>query len=243
MDEALYEQDFLVLSNEADIHHRASVFAMGNYLQEMARAHAQELGWGIDLLREKGQFWVSTRLLIEIDEAPEPGDTIHVQTWPKGTDRLFALRDFLISSRNRVIARATSSWALLGLPHRRPVSLDAMSELMFARKDIHAVERIPDKLPSPSGQVEQFKHDVRYSELDLNGHVNNTRYINWMLDTLPIDFHRDYAVREVQCNYLAEVFPDQTLHILREQQDETSYLFEVQNPDEKALFRGILKFK
>ncbi len=242
MSKALHKQDFLVLSNEADIHNRASVYSLSNYLQEAARAHAQQLGWGVELLRGKKQFWVLTRLHVQIIDAPEPGTTISVQTWPKGRDRIFALRDFFIGSNGQTIVRATSSWALLGLPHRRPMGLDEMGDLMHERKDIHAIEEVPDKLPRPKGEIETFVHEVRYSELDLNGHVNNTRYINWMLDTLPIEFHRAHSVNEIQCNYLAEVFPDQNLTIKREAIDATSFLFEVSNPQEKALFRGLLQF-
>lgn len=242
MSAALYHQNFLVLSNEADIHNKASVYSLSNYLQEAARAHAHRLGWGVELLRSKNQFWVLTRLHVQILDAPEPGTTISVQTWPKGRDRIFALRDFIISSNGQTIGRATSSWALLGLPDRRPMGLDDMGDLMYERKDIHAIEEVPDKLPRPKDEVETFIHEVRYSEIDLNGHVNNTRYINWMLDTLPIEFHHAHSVHEIQCNYLAEVFPDQKLTIKRKTVDPTSFLFEVSNPQEKALFRGLLRF-
>lgn len=239
---ALYQQDFLVLSNEADIHHRASLYSLSNYLQEAARSHAEKLGWGVELLRSQQQFWVLTRLIIQVEAYPKPGQTITVATWPKGTDRLFALRDFEVTLGDKIIARATSSWALLDLKSRRANSLDAMSSIMFERANIHAIKAVPEKLPAPAVDASTSQHTVTYSELDLNGHVNNTRYINWLLDTFPIDFHKKHAVSSIQLNYLAEVFPDQTVTISRQETTPYTFLFQVTNASNKALFRGLMTF-
>ena len=240
--EALYKQDFLVLSNEADIHHKASLYSISNYLQEAARSHADKLGWGVEWLRSRKQFWVLTRMLIQVDHFPSPGHRLTVQTWPKGTDRLFALRDFLIEFEGDIIARATSSWALLDLQSRRPTSLAAMDERMFERAGIHAIEHVPEKLPAPERTASAFSHQVTYSELDLNGHVNNTRYINWMLDTFPLAYHEKHTVKEAQLNYLAEVFPDQTITINRQEIAADKFLFQVSNDKGIALFRGLISF-
>lgn len=242
MSSALHEQSFLVLSNEADIHHKASVYSMGNYLQEAARSHAEQLGWGVNLLRNKQQFWVLARLHLQIEKRPAPGQTVWVHTWPKGTDRHFALRDFLVYLNDEIIARATSSWALLQLPNRRPASLENMDLRMFEHKDIHAIERVPEKIDLANLVGEPWHHHVVFSELDQNGHVNNTRYINWMLDTFPIEFHRKNQITELHANYLAEVFPDQTINIYRQQAGNDGFIFEFKDVTGKPLFRGNILF-
>ena len=237
-----YTQHFSVRSNEADIHNSASLYSMSNYLQEAARVHAEKLRLGVDLLREKQRFWVLTRMIIEVDRYPTQGTEIAVHTWPKGIDKLFALRDFEVWQHDRKIATATSSWALLDLKNRRPAQVKDMGEFMFERENIHAIEQRPKKLPSPAAHDFQTKHRVTYSELDLNGHVNNTRYITWLMDTFPTTYHREYSVSHVQTNYLAEVFPDQDIDIFRKEIHPNHYLFEVQNELGKALFRGELIF-
>jgi medium-chain acyl-[acyl-carrier-protein] hydrolase len=242
MSEALHQQEFLVLSNEASIHNKASIYSISNYLQEAARAHAENLGLGMDLLRTKKQFWVLTRMHFEIDTYPKPGDKMLVETWPKGNERLFALRDFRFYLKGQEIGRATSTWALLQLPARRPAGLHEMSEVMHARAHIHAIPSVPSKLESPQGETITTTHRVTYSELDQNGHVNNTRYINWMLDSLPYAFHQKHMVRNFQLNYLSEVFPEQTLTINRQQTATNTFLFEVKNDDSKILFRGRITF-
>lgn len=239
----LHKQKFKVLSHEADIHICASLYSFSNYLQEAARNHAEQLGLGIGLLKNKKQFWVLTRMIIKIDEFPLLGSEIEVLTWPKGADKLFALRDFEVYQNGKIIGKATSSWALLQLSNRRPIAVSNLGKIMFERQDVHAIDTPPKKLPTPKNVVELPNHAVRFSELDLNGHVNNTRYINWMMDTFQAVYHKTHMVTHVQMNFLAEVFPDQELKILREEIAPDNFLFEVQNDQEKPLFRGELQFK
>jgi len=240
---ATYHQQFLILSNEADLHNRASFYSISNYLQEAARTHAMHLGWGIEFLREKNMFWVLTRMEIKMDEFPAPGSFIDVETWPKSTDRLFALRDFLISANGKTIGRATSSWALLQLPHRRPMLLQDMGDIMHMLKNKHAIEQPAAKIAATVPGSEDFKRLVQYSDLDLNAHVNNTRYLTWMLDTLPLDYHHKYAPFSASLNYLAEVFAEQTVRIKRQQTAPHVWLFGICNEKNEDLFRGILSFQ
>ncbi len=240
---SVHEQSFTVLSHEADIHNQASLYSISNYFQEAARAHAETLHLGIDLLRSQQKFWVLTRMIIEIDQYPVQGSSLQVRTWPKGMDRLFALRDFEMYQDDMCIARATSSWALLDLNTRRPNSVKDLGTFMFERENIHAIETRAKKLSSASKTDYRGSHVVRYSELDLNGHVNNTRYINWLMDTYTSVYHRSHVVTHLQTNYLAEVFPDQELTIYREQTQPDHFLFEVQNQQQNPLFRGELFFK
>jgi acyl-ACP thioesterase len=114
---------------------------------------------------------------------------------------------------------------------------------MSVRKDMHAIEEALEKLRSLKNPDATFTHKVVFSELDQNAHVNNGRYINWLMDTFPTEFHRTNRVQSMQLNYLAEVFPDQELKINRQEISANTYLFEVTAPDLKVLFRSKLVFK
>ena len=195
------------------------------------------------LERTKQQFWVLSKIIISVDKYPTTGTSIEIETWPKDKDRLFALRDFLVRQNDEIIARGTSSWALLQLPSRRPASLDDFGEIMSARKYLHAIEEAPQKLLSIKKPDATFTHKVVFSELDQNAHVNNGRYINWLMDTFPTEFHRTNRVQSMQLNYLAEVFPDQELKINRQEISANTYLFEVTDSELKVLFRSKLVFK
>lgn len=235
-------QKFSILSHEADIHNCASLYSLSNYMQEAGRAHAEQLGWGTQLFKSKQQFWVLSRIIISVEKYPPTGTTIDIETWPKNKDKIFALRDFLVRQGDEIIARGTSSWALLSLTSRRPVALDEMGEITDERQEKHAIKEVPEKLPALDEASETFSHKVLFSELDQNGHVNNGRYINWLMDTFPVSFHKKHRVIKMQLNYLAEVFHDQDLHIARSKSGPLDYFFEVSDHKKKALFRGELLF-
>ena len=235
-------QKFSILSHEADIHNCASLYSLSNYMQEAGRTHAEQLGWGTQLFKTKKQFWVLCRIIISVEKYPPTGTEIDIETWPKNKDKIFALRDFLVRQGDEIIARGTSSWALLQLASRKPVPLKSMGEISTVRQEKHAISEVPEKLHALDDASELFHHKVVFSELDQNGHVNNGRYINWLLDTFPVDFHKKHRVYTMQLNYLAEVFHDQELHIARAQLAPMEYAFEVSDDEKKPLFRGKLSF-
>ncbi len=63
-------------------------------MQDAAALHADELGCGLDFLHRNRMLWVLSRIRVAIDRMPEIGETIQVLTYPTGTERLFALRQF-----------------------------------------------------------------------------------------------------------------------------------------------------
>jgi len=66
--------------------------------------------------------WVLSGFFITIDSYPKWQDTITIQTWPSGLERLFAMRDFIIFDADRkVIGTAKSAWIVIDMALRKPV--------------------------------------------------------------------------------------------------------------------------
>ncbi len=57
-------------------------------------------------------------------------------------------------------------------------------------------------------------------ELDCNGHLSNTKYLNWMEDLLPTQWHRDHALSKVHICYLNEARADQEIALSWVLEDE-----------------------
>src|SRR5512147_1202378 len=102
---------FAVHSYEVDAFGTLAVPALAGYLQEIAGAHATELGVGLEALRARGLTWVLARLRLEIARLPRLGETIEIATWPSGIERVAARREFLVRGADgEVHAKATSVW-------------------------------------------------------------------------------------------------------------------------------------
>jgi len=164
----------------------ASVLALADYFQEAAGHHAAELGVSMQDLLAEGRAWVLAHFRLEIDRLPEWNEEITIETWPSGLERLFATREVVfLDGDGSTLAQGTSAWLVIDTERRRPMRPPA------ALYDIEPPDRPApldanlDDLPAPDRADRDQRFSVRYHDLDLNRHVNNVRYLEWALETLP----------------------------------------------------------
>lgn len=203
----MYSREYLVHIYETGPDGRLSPAGLLDYLQDIASAHAVQLGFGREDLNRSNRMWVLARIYAEISEWPAWEERLTVRSWHKGTDKLFSLRDYRITSAaGRPIAAATSSWLTIDQTSRRiqrPDSLLAQSS--SAGPFENALPRNAEKLDPADAQGRvTLPFPVRISDLDLNLHTNNVRYLKWVLDSYELDFVLGHTLRSVEINFLAE---------------------------------------
>ncbi len=202
----LFEQTFTVASYESDFTGHLALHSLFDRFQEIAGHHATSLGVGFTRLREAGVAWMLSRVKVEIRELPRWGETVTLRTWPKGVDRLFALRDFRLSSKTGdVLVLATTCWLLVDLDKGRPRRIESLGvDLEFPRAE-HAIREVPDKIAVPPGVSIAYEKAITVSELDVNEHVNNAQYVRWVVDCYTAaELHSGHVV-SIQMNYLDQV--------------------------------------
>jgi len=112
---------------EVDFHNRLKASALFDLMQEAASNNAVQLGFGYDDMRERNQFWVLSRAMLRVHSAPGFGEEIIVETWPKGVEKLFALRDFIFyDSAMARIGEATTAWLIVNAGTLRPTSPESI---------------------------------------------------------------------------------------------------------------------
>jgi medium-chain acyl-[acyl-carrier-protein] hydrolase len=115
-----FEKEFSIHVYETGPDGRLSLPSLFNYMQDIASDHAEKLGFGRDDLMKENRFWVLSRMYAEIVCWPLWKDTIVIKTWPNGTDKLFALRNYEVKYPDgRHIAYGTSSWLILDQATRK----------------------------------------------------------------------------------------------------------------------------
>jgi medium-chain acyl-[acyl-carrier-protein] hydrolase len=175
-----WKELFRVRSYEAAPDGRLSLPSLCNYLQEIAGNHARALGLALGQIGSL--TWVLQRLRVATDRRPDWGEDVQVTTWPSGHNGLVANREFLIEDSRGLCARGSSGWLLLDLERRRPVRLpETVTSLNVPQleRPLGTAERIDVQVGEALLQTA-----VRASDLDMNGHVNNVRYLEWMMDSL-----------------------------------------------------------
>jgi medium-chain acyl-[acyl-carrier-protein] hydrolase len=238
-----FEKEYRVHVYETGPDGRLNLYSLFNYLQDIASDHAIRLGFGRDDLLRDNRFWVLSRIYAEITEWPQWEDSITVKTWPNGTDRLFALRNFDVSFPDgRHIASATSSWLILDRSTRKVQRPDSILAKFYS--DLHPNRspiRYASKLePSAEESKSQRLHRITVGDLDVNLHTNNVRYLTWVSDCYNLDFVMKNVPRSAEINYLAESQFDEEVLIKtsEEAMDGPSYSHSIfRTSDNKELCR------
>ena len=216
-------EKFRIRAFEIDTRGKLSVAALCNYMQEIAGNHAQQLGVGLEAMLEQKMIWVLSRLYLQIEEYPPWGETISVETWPAVAEGKFALRDFLFhTGKDTLFGRATTSWMVLNIEHRKPVTLPAVVEQINRPARERALIDPLTKFHLLNRIDWERKFRVRLSDLDLNFHVNNVSYIKWALDSIPLPIWQAHQLQSLEISFRAESHLDEIVQIQVQQTDENN---------------------
>jgi acyl-ACP thioesterase len=212
MDEGLLEPNiwkkvYEIRSYETDSQGRLSVLSLCNFLQETAGKHAQHLGVSVQQMLAENYTWVLSRLILKMNSYPEWGEPIAVFTWPSGIQTLFALRDFDIRDRsNRSLGACITAWLVIDVNTRRPVRVESFIDKLKPVKLPHVILDPLSKLPKLQTHDATCRFDIRYRDLDLNQHVNNVSYIEWIVESIPPEVRKRARLSRLEINFLGEAF-------------------------------------
>ena len=226
MNELVKEVSYRIHTYETDTQGYLRIPALFNYLQDIASQHAVSLHFGKEDLEKKNRFWVLSRIYCKLDKLPEWNDEILIRTWPRGIEKIFALRDYEISdSTGDRIGGATSSWLMLNIENRRPVRPDNLFEILNGDTPERAsLGRNAGKLPPVEDwQYKSSPIPVKHSDLDLNLHVNNVSYLQWALDSYPLDFIMSHRLKTAELNFLSESLPGDEVYVLAGESEENLF--------------------
>lgn len=201
-----YTEKFSVKSYETDLKKRMRPFAFMNHAQNAAEKHADMLNFGYDNLIKESAVWVLSRFAVKFISSPDWKDEVNFETWHKGTDRLFGIRDFKMTSANgEVLALATSLWLIINADTRKILRVDKVLGEDYPGTDKRdALSENAEKLTMPAEAELCRTITVSYSDIDINEHTNNAKYVEWANDCVDIEILNQYHVKEMTINFNSE---------------------------------------
>lgn len=232
----------VIKSYEVDHKGLLKPFSFLNYAQELANIDAAQLGFGYDNIRESGVLWVLSRINVKFTHMPKWRDELLSSTWHKGVDKLFGLRDFLISKPDgSPMITATSSWLIIDNHSRKIRRIESViGDDFTGGKQFNAIESPAEKIPSIKGGFIVKNHTVTYSDLDINGHTNNAKYIEWIVDSLPWEYVNNNIIKEFTLNFNHETIIEDTIEIIYLNSDNIHFFEGIKG--DKSIFTAKLIF-
>ena len=208
----IYVNQYAVNDSVVDRYGRLRPAAILFLAQDMAGRHCVQLELTYEQLAARGLFWAVTRHRVRVNRLPRSGETITLETWPMPTTRVAYPRALRATDeKGRELFSVISLWVLMDI-HSRAMVLPGKSGVEVS--GILRGSELSAPLGLPAKELESSTlRQVCFTDLDRNGHMNNTRYLDWVYDLLPSDFHEGHSLEEMTVCYLAEGLEGQKLKL------------------------------
>ena len=180
-------QPFMVRYYEVDSGGRLALEHLCNYMQQVAGQHAEKLGVGFGRLHEIGLTWVLARWQVSVDgRLPEANQDVILETWPSAVERLQCRREFILrDAAGEILARGGSWWVVVNTATFRLERVPDLVMDVYAGRAEFALDDFGLRLPQVKEGQAAMSAAVRWSDIDVNQHVNNANYLDWVLQSAP----------------------------------------------------------
>jgi medium-chain acyl-[acyl-carrier-protein] hydrolase len=175
------------------------------FLLNCAWKHANQTDFSYSALSERNWMWVLSKIQMEIYRMPVWGEPIILETWGKGLEKLYALRDFAVTtSKGEKLCSATSAWLILDKTSHRPQRLESIMKSFPWMSERNEISTVVKKVAA--GSIATFCNEIGvvYSDIDVNKHVNATRYLKWIMDSYPSEKQTKQMLKHIDISFLNE---------------------------------------
>ena len=221
-----YEWKVTVDSRDVDGSGFCKASALLGYLQEAATQASIHGGFSREATLEAyGGFWMLTRMRYRLERPLRWSEELTIRTWHRGGRGASLYRDYDIFADGQRVGECVSQWVLASLADRRLIRLSTVTHLEGTDGGALCKTETLRKLRMPETMEQAAGRHMNYSDTDINGHVNNTRYADFACDALGMEgLGADRFLSQMQIGYLAECRPGDILHLETGRENGTDFV-------------------
>ncbi|WP_165314488.1 acyl-[acyl-carrier-protein] thioesterase [Weissella sagaensis] len=199
-----------VVYYEADVTGKLSLPMVYNLAILSSTQQAIELGIGPDYTHDKGVGWVVLQQVVTIKRRPKDGEKIILATTAKQFNPFFARRQYrLLDADDHKLVVMESLFSMIDMDKRKLARIPKDMAEAYQPEHVRKIPRLADVSEFDESQAIDYKkeYEVRYLDIDSNHHVNNSKYADWMVDVLPLEFLTSHEPTAMNIKYEHEVLP------------------------------------
>ena len=201
-----YQENLVVKYSEIDQNKALKPYSLLNFLQDIASKNAEDLGFGYSYIHPKNYAWFLIKYRMEFEEYPFDIQELILKTEPRGYNKLFAYRDFELYNADKLLGRIHSMWSIVDIESRSivPISTAILENPYMVNFEKRLDDLSFSKITSVTKPSIEKEFEVRYNDLDVNGHANNGNYIVWAFEPLSFEFKNAYRIKTLDMVYKKE---------------------------------------
>ena len=241
---SLWDATLKIRAFDVDANNRLKVSTIFDYFQDAASNHAEELKVGYTELIPKGFFWVLSWVRLEIISYPKFMEDVKIQTWGKKQYKLYSMRHFfMMDIHDNVLCKATTAWLFLDAKSLRPKIMPQLFPDVIFLEEKSAVDELPDKFQNIPHTEIIFSKKINYSDIDLNKHVNNAKYVEFLNDCYDDEYHNSHHLKALIASFLSEAKFGDTLQISKGIKDKTHFIIAKNSNTNKTVFQALAEWQ
>lgn len=234
-----YEEKLNIKYSEIDQNCALKPYSLLNFLQDIASKNAEDWGFGYSYIHPKNLAWFLIKYRMEFIDYPFDIQELTLKTEPRGYNKLFAYRDFELYREEKLLGRMSSMWSIVDINTRSIVPIKTaipdnpyMVPLSKRDDDLSFAKITP---VTNHSEIKDF--EVRYNDLDVNGHANNGNYIVWAFEPLNFDFKNSHKIKTIDMLFKKEAKFGENFISQVEFKDEKTTLHRLLNSEGEDLFQ------
>lgn len=239
----VFKKNYHVDLRDVDFAKQLKLSTLFGYFQDIASLASINLGFGIHTLEKKyGVAWILMRIRVDIIRHPVLGEEITIETWPLEPKKLEFGRDYIVKDQDgNIIIRAISTWVIMDMKARKLKRAETIGitypEIITER----AIDSELGKLKHTGALEPAYKKVIGYSDIDFNGHLNNSRYVDYIMDCFNLEEHKEYSVKSIEVHFMNEALPGDTIVLSKDTSAMESnhvYIEGVSEKDKHIVFKA-----
>ena len=221
-----FEGGYPIDSRDVDPWNHCKPSGLMGILQEAAVAAACELHASRPEMMEKyNLFWMLARMWYRLDRPLKWNETLSIRTWHRGGSGASSYRDFDLFVDGKLVGEAVSVWVLADADTHRLARMSKIEEFQGTDGGELCKDKSLSRFKLPQEMAAADHRAMHYSDTDINGHVNNVRYADFICDAIRMDqLGQDFYVSALQVDYLAECMAGETITLFTGEQDGLRYV-------------------
>jgi len=220
MPNSKYTQTIVLRTADCDMFGTWRPSAILEVMQETAGIHSAQCGLPRNVLDEMGVAWVISRTRVEMQRLAHAGESLTVETYPTPNRHMFFPRSHIFrDASGEVIGSANSLWVLIDFESRAVVKRDDIAAMLPDNRDLKPAAGMPATVRPLAGETVTGEIIPQFTDMDVNVHVNNTKYLDWCCNALGVSVMQSHCLMRFDVNYEAEIRPGTSIETGLTRQD------------------------